>query len=369
MGLFPRAIPTDMNWQFSPMTETNAPPVMKTALITGVGGQDGSYLAEFLLRKGYDVCGLVRAVSRSELRNISHLLTEDESDTQRFRLIQQGFSQTSTLLEILQREQPDEIYHFAAQSHVPTSFQFPEETAELNALGTLRLLEAIRQSSLPVRLFVASSAEIFGDAYGCQNEESPLAARNPYGASKVFAQQLTRIYREVHQLYAVNGILFNHESPRRPESFVTRKVTRAIGRILTGKQSVLMLGNLDIQRDWGFAGDYVEAIWKMLQVEIPQDLVLATGQLHALREWIELAFQIAGMPIHWQGTGMEEQGLTMDGQPRVQIDPQFFRLETGQAAFGDASRAFEKLGWQPRTTFPELVRMMVNHDIQLAQQE
>jgi len=355
------------------MTDIDSPamnPAMnKVALITGVGGQDGSYLVEFLLKKGYQVCGLVRAVSAPELVNISHLLPENGIATQKFRVIRGEFSKTSTLLETLLHEQPDEIYHFAAQSDVPNSFNNPEETAEINALGTLRLLEAIRQSNLPMKLFVASSAEVFGNAHGRQDEKSPLAARNPYGASKIYAQQLTSIYRDVHRLFAVSGIMFNHESPRRPESFVTRKVTRAIGRILTGRQSVLTLGNLDIQRDWGFAGDYVEAIWQMLQMESPRDFVLATGQLHTLRELIELAFQFAGMPIHWEGTGLEEKGLTADGHCRIQVDPQFFRSENRQAAFGDASHAQQILGWQPRTGFADLIRMMVNHDIQLAQQD
>lgn len=342
----------------------------KTALITGVTGQDGSYLAEFLLEKGYDVWGIVRSSVSSNHGLMGHLLSGDDDRSQRFHLVSGDLCDAERLLEILDQVRPDELYNLAAQSHIGVSFDEPVLTGDVVGLGTVRLLEGIRKLGLSTRFFEASSSEIFGSASESpQTESTPVSPRNPYGAAKAYAFFVTRCYREAHAQFAVNGILYNHESPRRSEAFVTRKVTRSAGRIAAGLQSELWLGNLDVRRDWGFAGDYVAGMWRMLQAESPDDYILATGETHSLREFCEIAFRHVGMPIQWQGEGIGEQGVTADGRTVIRIDPRFFRPVEATSLCGDASKARQKLGWAPRVTFEELVRLMGDHDLGLAQME
>ncbi|MEZ6056382.1 MAG: GDP-mannose 4,6-dehydratase [Planctomycetaceae bacterium] len=333
------------------------------ALITGVTGQDGSYLAEFLLEKGYTVWGMVRRSSTSNTERIEHLLQTSIPPEKSLNLCFGDLADAASLVTAIRTIRPTEVYNLAAQSHVGVSFQMPEYTADITGLGAVRMLQAIRELGLPTRFYQASSSEMFGRAPSPQNEATPINPCNPYGAAKALALHVSRIYRESYGLYAANGILFNHESPRRGETFVTRKITLAVGRIARGSSEPLRLGNLDSCRDWGFAGDYVEAMWRMLQLPEPDDFVIATGETHSVREFCELAFAHAGLPIHWEGTGLEEQGRSADGRLLVTIDPQYFRPRDIDQLLGDASHARAKLGWEPSVTFTELVRMMVDADL------
>jgi len=330
---------------------------MKKALITGITGQDGAYLTEFLLERGYEVHGIIRRASTFNTDRIDHLYRDPHDPQARLFLHYGDLSDGTGLRRILERVQPDEIYNLAAQSHVRVSFEQPEYTADIVATGTLRLLEAVRDfvrhSGKPVRFYQAGSSEMFGAAPPPQNEKTPFYPRSPYAAAKVAAYWYAVNYREAYGLFICNGILFNHESPRRGETFVTRKITRAAGRIKMGLQDKLYLGNLEARRDWGFAGDYVEAMWLMLQQDEPDDYVIATGESHSVREFLELAF------------GM----LDLDWRKYVKIDPRYFRPTEVDHLLGDASKAREKLGWRPRVSFEELVRMMVEHDLELARQE
>jgi len=335
----------------------------KIALVTGVTGQDGSYLAELLLAKGYSVHGMIRRSSTPHLGRIEHLLGEDRPAGERLQLCDGDLADAASLTRVLREVRPDEVYNLAAQSHVGVSFEMPDYTADVTGLGAARLLQAIRDLELKSRFYQASSSEMFGDsAPAPQNELTPLTPSNPYGAAKVFAYHMTHIYRDGYGLFAVNGILFNHESPRRGEHFVTRKITKAIAAIKRGEQACLHLGNIDARRDWGFAGDYVEAMWRMLQQDVPTDYVIATGETHSVRSFCEHAFAHAGLPLTWKGKGLEEQGIAADGRVLVQVDPRYFRPCEINCLQGDPAKAREELGWDPKVSFEELVRMMVEAD-------
>ncbi len=331
--------------------------VRKRALITGITGQDGSYLAEFLLARDYQVHGVVRRASQFNTDRIDHLYQDPHEPDARLFLHHGDVADASVLRRILERVRPSEIYHLAAQSHVQVSFQEPGYTADVVALGTLRLLEAIRDYSErtgdEVRFYNAGSSEMFGASPPPQSEDTPFYPRSPYAVSKVAAHWFAVNYREAYGLHVSNGILFNHESPRRGETFVTRKITRAVGRIAEGLQNTLYLGNLDAKRDWGFAGDYVEAMWLMLQAEKPGDFVVATGKAYSVREFVVACFSHVGL----------------DWEKYVEIDPRYFRPTEVHHLLGDPTRAREELGWEARVTFDELVRMMVDHDLEQARQE
>ncbi|MGQ9688987.1 MAG: GDP-mannose 4,6-dehydratase [Desulfobaccales bacterium] len=320
----------------------------KKALITGITGQDGSYLAELLLGKGYEVHGLIRRASTFNTSRIDHLYQDPHEPDTRFFLHYGDLSDTGQLSHLIYNIQPDEIYHLGAQSHVRVSFDMPEFTGDITGLGTTRLLEAIRRSGIKTRFYQASSSELFGDSPPPQNESSPMRPRSPYAAAKLYAYWMVRNYREAYGLFAVNGILFNHESPRRGETFVTRKITRAAARIKLGLQKKLYLGNLEVKRDWGYAPDFVEAMWLMLQQEQPEDFVIATGEAHSVREFLTETFSY----------------LDLDWREYVEIDPRYFRPTEVEYLLGDASKARRVLGWQPRVTFKELVRLMVDADLQ-----
>ena len=337
---------------------------MKKALITGITGQDGSYLAELLLAKGYQVWGLLRRSSDSNTSRIRHLANGPAAASGRFRLAHGNLGDSGSLHRVLGAVRPDEVYNLAAQSDVRISFEIPEETAESAGVGVVRLLEGIRQLGLGARFYQASSSEMYGKVSEApQRETTPFHPRSPYAAAKVFAYHLTRNYRESYGIFAVNGILFNHESPRRGENFVTRKVTRAAARIKLGLDPKLRLGNLQAKRDWGYAADYVDAMWRMLQAPDPDDYVIATGRSHSVREFCDLAFARVGLPLRWAGDGLDEKGYAADGRVLVEIDPEFFRPAEVDALIGDASKAREKLGWTPTTSFERLVEMMVDHDL------
>ncbi|TET31281.1 MAG: GDP-mannose 4,6-dehydratase [Planctomycetota bacterium] len=325
----------------------------KRALITGITGQDGSYLAELLLGKGYEVHGIIRPASTFNTERIDHIYQDPHEKDYRLKLVYGDMNDVSGLNKIIRETEPDEIYNLGAQSHVRISFDIPEYTAETVALGTLRLLEAIRKTGVKTRFYQASSSELFGSSPPPQNEETLFQPRSPYAIAKLFAYWITVNYREAHGLYACNGILFNHESERRGERFVTRKISRAVGRIKHGLQDKLFLGNLDSKRDWGYAPDYVQAMWLMLQQDKAEDLVIATGESHSVREFCEAAFAHAGL----------------DWKEHVEIDPRYFRPTEVDALEGDASRARTKLGWKPKTTFNELVKRMVDTDMELARCE
>ncbi len=323
---------------------------MTKALITGITGQDGSYLAEFLLSKGYTVYGLVRRSSSFNRSRIEHIREDERSEETRFRLVYGDLNDASSLNHILRTFQPDEIYNLGAQSHVRVSFDIPEYTAEVTGIGCLRLLEAIRESQLNCKFYQASSSELYGKVVETpQSETTPFYPRSPYACAKAFAYYTTMNYRESYGTFAVNGILFNHESPRRGETFVTRKITRSVAAIKHGLEKKLYLGNLDAKRDWGFAGDYIEGMWLMLQQPEPDDYVLATGETHSVREFAELAFASAGL----------------DWKRYVEIDPRYFRPAEVDLLLGDATKAKTKLGWKPKVSFPELVKMMVDADLEL----
>jgi GDPmannose 4,6-dehydratase len=342
----------------------------KRALITGITGQDGSYLTELLLEKGYEVHGVIRRSSSFNTDRIDHLYQGPQAVRRRLVLHYGDLNDASSLNRVLRVVQPHEIYNLGAQSHVKVSFDVPEYTAEIDALGVLRLLESVREVDLRPRIYQASSSEIFGATPPPQNETSPFHPRSPYAVSKLFAYWACVNYREAYGLFAVNGILFNHESPRRGETFVTRKVTRAAGRIHHGLQDKLYIGNLDAKRDWGYARDYVEAMWMMLQQEKPDDYVIATGVAHSVRELCELAFAKAGMEIAWRGQGEHEQGIdASSGRVVIEIDPRYFRPSEVDNLCGDPAKAKRELGWEPRTTFEELIALMVESDLALAERE
>lgn len=337
--------------------------VSRRAFITGITGQDGSYLAELLLGKGYQVWGLVRRASAGNLQRLRHLLEDPEGHSGRLRLIHGDVTDAGSLAQAVQAARPHEVYSLAAQSHVQVSFELPEFTMDVTAGGTVRLLQAVREHAPRARFFHAGSSEQFGKAVESpQSERTPFHPRSPYACAKVFGYQITRNYRESYGMFAVSGICFNHESPRRGETFVTRKITRAIAAILMDQQQTLYLGNLDARRDWGFAGDYVEAMWRMLQADVPDDYVIATGETHSVREFCERAFAHAGLPLTWQGSGVDQRGIGPDGRTLVRIDPRYFRPAEVDLLLGDASKARRELGWQPTTSFDELVRMMVQAD-------
>ena len=341
----------------------------KVALITGVTGQDGAYLAELLLQKGYVVHGLRRRSSSFNSGRIEHLYRDLHGENVRFFLHYGDLTDTSNLVRLMQQIQPDELYNLAAQSHVHVSFETPEYTANADGLGTLRMLEAIRILSLEkkTRFYQASTSELYGKAAETpQSEKTPFYPRSPYGVAKLYAYWITVNYREAYGMHASNGILFNHEGPTRGETFVTRKITRAVAAISAGRQPKLYLGNLDAKRDWGHARDYVEGMWRMLQQPEPDDYVLATGETHSVREFVDLAFAEVGIEIVWKGSGVEEKGLDKsNGRVLVEIDPRFFRPAEVEVLCGDATKARDKLGWVPKERFVDLVKEMVRSDVGL----
>jgi GDPmannose 4,6-dehydratase len=343
----------------------------KRALITGITGQDGSYLAELLLEKGYEVHGVIRRSSSFNTQRIDPLYQDPHERDVRLFLHYGDLNDASSLNRILRITDPEEIYNLGAQSHVKVSFDTPEYTGEVTGLGSTRLLEAIREMQIKPRIYQASSSEMFGlVAESPQSERTPFYPRSPYGVAKVYAFWMTVNYRDAYGLYAVNGILFNHESPRRGETFVSRKITRAVGRIKHGLQDRLYLGNLDARRDWGFAKDYVEAMWLMLQQETPEDYVIATGRTWTVRELAERAFRAAGIDVQWEGSGEKERGIDRaSGQVLVEVDPRYFRPTEVDLLLGDATKAKTQLGWTPKTSFDELVRLMVESDLRLAADE
>jgi GDPmannose 4,6-dehydratase len=338
----------------------------RVALITGVTGQDGAYLADFLLAKGYVVHGVKRRSSSFNTERIDHLYLDRHDGNPQLYLHYGDLTDATNLMRLVHQTQPTEIYNLAAQSHVQVSFETPEYTANADALGTLRLLEALRILGMSerVRFYQASTSELYGEAQEVpQRETTPFRPRSPYGAAKLYAYWITVNYREAYRMHASNGILFNHESPVRGETFVTRKITRAVAAIESGLQHRLHLGNLDAQRDWGHARDYVEGMWLMLQQERPDDYVLATGEVHSVREFVEGAFAETGRRIVWSGKGVQERGIDAEtGKILVEIDPVYFRPTEVEFLQGDASKARQKLGWQSRTTFGEIIREMVQAD-------
>ena len=344
---------------------------MKRALVTGITGQDGSYLAELLLSKAYEVHGIIRRSSSFNTERIDHIYQDPHAAERRLVLHYGDLNDASSLNHVLRTVEPHEIYNLGAQSHVKVSFDIPEYTAEVTAVGAARLLEAIREAGLRPRFYQASSSEMFGKAVESpQREATRFHPRSPYGVAKVYAHFLTVNFRESYGLHASNGILFNHESPRRGETFVTRKITRAVGRIVHGLQETVFLGNLDARRDWGYAGDFVEAMWRMLQQEVPGDYVVATGETHSVREFCERAFARAGIRLAWTGTGADEKGLdAASGKVRVAVDPRYFRPAEIDVLLGDASKARTELGWSPRVGFESLIEMMVAADLEKASRE
>jgi len=342
------------------------------ALITGVTGQDGAYLAEFLLAKGYEVHGIMRRASGFNTQRVDHLYEDPHVENRRFVLHHGDLTDSSGLIQIVQKVQPDEIYNLGAQSHVKVSFDQPEYTADTDALGTLRLLEAIRITGLEkkTRFYQASTSELYGLVQEIpQRETTPFYPRSPYAVAKLYAYWITVNYREAYGIYACNGVLFNHESPLRGETFVTRKITRALSRIKVGLQGCLYLGNLDSERDWGHARDYVEMQWMMLQQETPKDYVIATGEQHSVRKFVELAASFLDMNISWQGAGVDEKGYDQDGTLVVAVDPRYYRPTEVETLLGDPTRAKTELGWEPRIGFSELVQEMVEHDLKLAERD
>jgi GDPmannose 4,6-dehydratase len=336
----------------------------KKALITGITGQDGSYLAELLLEKDYEVWGVIRRSSSFNTGRIDHLYQDPHEPDVRLRLIYGDLGDASSINQVLKKVRPDEIYNLGAQSHVKVSFDVPEYTGDVTGLGAVRVLEAMRELGLDARFYQASSSELYGKVVETpQTEKTPFYPRSPYAAAKAYAFYVTQNYRESYGMFAVNGILFNHESPRRGETFVTRKITRAAARIKLGLQKCLYLGNLDAKRDWGFAGDYVEAMWLMLQADKPNDYVIATGETHSVREFCDVTFAHIGLPVRWQGKGEQEKGVGSDGRTLIEVDPKYFRPAEVDLLLGDASKARKDLGWKPRVGFEELARMMVDADL------
>mgnify|MGYP001402767925 CR=1 FL=1 len=351
---------------------------MKRALITGVTGQDGSFLAEFLLEKGYEVHGIIRRSSSYNQERLEDILSQEEADAlkrnKNFHLHYGDITDTSNVIRLISEIRPDEIYNLAAQSHVRVSFDMPEYTADVDALGTLRILEAVRILGLTekTRIYQASTSELFGKVQEVpQKETTPFYPRSPYGVAKLYAYWITKNYRESYGMFAVNGILFNHESERRGETFVTRKITLAAARIAQGKQDKLYLGNLDALRDWGYAKDYVECMWLMLQHDTPEDFVIATGEMHSVREFATLAFKYAGIDLEWQGEGLNEKGIDKaTGRVLIEVDPKYFRPAEVDQLLGDPTKAKKLLGWNPtKTPFEELVRIMVEADMKKVAKE
>lgn len=347
---------------------------LKTALITGITGQDGSYLAELLLSKNYEVHGLIRRASTFNTRRIDHLYIDPHIPGAKMILHYGDLSDSGQLTNLIYNIQPDEIYHLGAQSHVRVSFDMPEYTGDITAIGTTRLLEAIRRSGIKTKFYQASSSEMFGSTSPPQNEKSPFHPRSPYAAAKVYAYWMTVNYREGYNMFTCNGILFNHESPRRGETFVTRKISTAIANIIAGRQNKLYLGNLEAKRDWGFAPEYVESQWLMLQQDEPDDYVIGTGESHSVREFVEHAFNYTGIEIEWQGHGLNEKGVVCSSAPYsnlnigdvlVEIDPRYFRPAEVDYLLADASKAKKNLGWEPKVTFEELIKVMVDADMEL----
>ncbi len=339
----------------------------KVALITGITGQDGSYLAELLLNKGYEVHGLVRRHSTICTDRIKHLL-DDKSLGNRFLLHYGDLTDSCGLFNLISKIRPCEVYNLAAQSHVAISFEVPEYTAETTGVGTIKLLEAIRQSNIKCKYYQASTSELFGGLpeTAPQSEMTPFYPKSPYGAAKLYSYWITVNYRESYNMFACNGILFNHESPRRGTDFVTRKITLAVANILAGKQEKLILGNMDAKRDWGYAGDYVEGMWRILQQEIPGDFVLATNETHTVREFVEVAFSVVGINIEWNGQGVEEKGYDkLTGKQLIEVDPQFFRPAEVDLLWGDCTKAENVLGWKRKVDFNNLVKLMVESDVEL----
>ena len=334
---------------------------MKSSLITGVTGQDGSYLAELLLSKGYEVHGLIRRHSTPCTERIEHLIGAEN-----FYLHYGDMSDSSNLANLIRETQPDEIYNLAAQSHVGISFEVPEYTAEVTGVGTIKLLEAVRQNKPSAKFYQASTSELFGGipSTAPQSETTPFYPKSPYGAAKLYAYWITVNYREAYNIFACNGILFNHESPRRGEEFVTRKITIAVAKIMAGRQEKLSLGNLNAKRDWGYAGDYVEVMWRILQRDKPDDYVLATGETHTVREFVEAAFAEVGIEIEWRGSGVDEKGFdAKTGRLLVDVDPKFFRPAEVDLLLGDPAKAERELGWKRKVSFRELVKIMIDADL------
>ena len=345
---------------------------MKIALITGITGQDGAYLAEFLIKKGYQVHGVKRRTSLFNTDRIDHLYQDPHVQNRKLILHHGDMTDTSSLIRIIQQVQPDEIYNLAAQSHVAVSFEEPEYTANSDALGTLRVLEAIRILGLEkkTRFYQASTSELYGQVQQSpQNESTPFYPRSPYAAAKLYAYWITINYREAYGMYACNGILFNHESPLRGETFVTRKITRAIARIKLGLQDCLYLGNLNAQRDWGHAKDYVEVQWLMLQQDEADDYCIASGQQYSVRDFVNAACAELGIEINWQGQGVDEIGIDVAGNTIVAVDPRYFRPTEVESLLGDASKAREKLGWAPKISFEEMVAEMAASDLEEARKD
>jgi GDPmannose 4,6-dehydratase len=333
----------------------------RKAFITGITGQDGSYLAELLLDKGYEVHAILRRASVFTSQRIEHIFSHP-----RLKTYHGDLSDSSNLRTLLTKIRPDEVYNLGAQSHVGVSFEVPEYTADVDAMGTLRLLEAVREIGLDSRFYQASTSELFGGLpeTAPQSETTPFHPKSPYGAAKLYAYWITVNYREAYGMYACNGILFNHESPRRGETFVTKKITKAVARIHQGRQDVLRLGNLDAKRDWGYAKDYVECMWMMLQQKQPEDFVIATGETYTVRHFVEMAFRCVGRAIEWKGEGDSEEGREPGtGRVLVKVDPRYYRPAEVDLLLGDPSKAMRKLGWKPRTSLQELVDMMVKYDL------
>jgi GDPmannose 4,6-dehydratase len=353
---------------------------MRKALITGITGQDGSYLTEFLLKKGYEVHGLIRRASTFNTGRIDHIYTDPHVPGVKLFLHFGDLSDSGQLTNLIYNIKPNEIYHLGAQSHVRVSFDMPEYSGDITALGTTRLLEAVRRSGIKTKYYQASSSEMFGLTPPPQSEKSPFYPRSPYAAAKLYAYWMAVNYREGYDLFACNGILFNHESPRRGETFVSRKVTRAIANILTGRQKRLYLGNLNAKRDWGFAPEYIEVMWLILQQHVPDDYVIGTGQSYSVRELVEKAFAYAGIEIVWRGKDVGEKGMVRSVDTRweqvikcgdviIEIDPRYFRPTEVEDLRADITKAREKLGWSPRTTFNELIKIMVDYDLKMVRLE
>ena len=343
---------------------------MKKALITGITGQDGSYLAELLLKKGYEVHGIRRRSSSFNIDRIEHIYQDPHEEDYRLRLYYGDLSDSSSLDEVVKRVMPDEVYNLGAQSHVKVSFEIPESTADITAIGTLRLLEAIRKNCQNAKFYQASSSEMMGDVTGKpHDEETPFHPRSPYGAAKAFSHWITVNYRESYNMFACNGILFNHESERRGETFVSRKITRGLTRIKLGLQDCLYLGNLDARRDWGYAPEYVEAMWLIMQQDKPDDYIIATGETHSVREFIEEACKDLEIELSWSGKGIDEVGADQDNRKIIKVDQRYYRPAEIGVLLGDSSKARRMLGWQPKTRFKDIVKVMIEHDLKLAEEE
>lgn len=342
---------------------------MKKALITGISGQDGSYLTELLLEKGYEVHGIIRRASVFNTERIDHIYRDQHNPNVTMKLHYGDLTDSSNLNRIIEKVEPDEIYNLGAQSHVQVSFEVPEYTAEVDGIGTLRILDAIRDMGIKTRFYQASTSELYGKVQAVpQDETTPFYPRSPYAAAKLYAYWITVNYREAYDMYACNGILFNHESERRGKTFVTRKITRAVAAIKQGRQDKLYLGNVDAKRDWGHAKDYVEGMWRMLQQEKADDFVLATGETHTVREFCEKAFACAGITIAWQGSGVDEKAIdTKTNKVVIEIDPKYFRPTEVDLLLGSPAKAEKMLGWKRKVSFDELVRLMVEYDLKDAQ--